>query len=248
MPKPKAQQFYINVDDRRINLYIHTEMRSSSRVSIGRKGITIRLPKLLPPSLKEKQVEAFKQWAIDRIREKPELLPPSVTRNYTDGYTFTLRGKTYTLVFNEKEGKATASAKLVNGTIYINTATNATQASLQKAVPSLISRVIAKQFTRFMHNRLLELNELYFGKNIQGFRLKYTHSVWGSCSRSGNINLSTRLLFAPDEVIDYVMVHELAHMVHPNHSDQFWNEVARVMPDYKEQERWLKLNSKHCDF
>ena len=57
---------------------------------------------------------------------------------------------------------------------------------------------------------------------IKGIFLKYNHSNWGSCSHNGNINLSTRLLFAPEAVQDYVIVHELAHLVEPNHSDRFW--------------------------
>ena len=62
---------------------------------------------------------------------------------------------------------------------------------------------------------------------------------WGSCSRSGAISLNWKLLFAPPEVIDYVVIHELSHMVHFNHSSKFWGLVAKYSPNYKEAKRWL---------
>jgi predicted metal-dependent hydrolase len=79
-------------------------------------------------------------------------------------------------------------------------------------------------------------------------RLKYLHSRWGSCSSSSNINLSTRLLFAPEGVIDYVIIHELAHLQELNHSPRFWRLVAEAMPDYQLKEKWLKDNGHLCDF
>jgi predicted metal-dependent hydrolase len=78
--------------------------------------------------------------------------------------------------------------------------------------------------------------------------LKYNQTNWGSCSTRGNINLSTRLLFAPDDVIDYVIIHELAHLLEMNHSNRFWNIVKKAMPEYREKEVWLKKNGHLCDF
>lgn len=65
---------------------------------------------------------------------------------------------------------------------------------------------------------------------------------WGSCSSKGNLNFNCLLMLTPNEVIDYVVVHELCHLKQLNHSEKFWREVARVMPDYKIYEKWLKEN------
>ncbi len=65
-------------------------------------------------------------------------------------------------------------------------------------------------------------------------------SKWGSCSAQGNLNFNCLLMEAPSEVLDYVVVHELCHRKFLNHSPAFWAEVARVLPGYREQERWLK--------
>ena len=63
---------------------------------------------------------------------------------------------------------------------------------------------------------------------------------WGSCSSNGNLNFNNRLLFVPEELVDYVVVHELAHRKEMNHSNAFWNVVEKYMPDYKECRKKLR--------
>jgi len=63
---------------------------------------------------------------------------------------------------------------------------------------------------------------------------------WGSCSSKGNLNFNCLLMLTPDEVIDYVVVHELCHRKQMNHSQAFWKEVSSVIPNYKEYVKWLK--------
>ncbi len=63
---------------------------------------------------------------------------------------------------------------------------------------------------------------------------------WGSCSSKGNLNFNWRLIFAPESVLDYIVVHELAHRKEMNHSPAFYRIVASVLPDYKEQQKWLR--------
>lgn len=67
-------------------------------------------------------------------------------------------------------------------------------------------------------------------------------SRWGSCSGKGNLNFNCLLMLMPPEVIDYVVVHELCHRLEMNHSERFWREVERVLPDYKFRRKWLREN------
>ncbi len=71
-------------------------------------------------------------------------------------------------------------------------------------------------------------------------RIKNVKTIWGSCSSKKNLNFNFKLFFLPEALIDYVFVHELAHLKHMNHSKAFWSEVEKQIPDYKKRREELK--------
>jgi predicted metal-dependent hydrolase len=81
-------------------------------------------------------------------------------------------------------------------------------------------------------------------KDVNRITLRDTRSRWGSCSGHGNISYSWRLVFAPEQVADYVCAHEAAHLAEMNHSPRFWKIVANFCPDYKGNRQWLRKNGK----
>lgn len=115
-------------------------------------------------------------------------------------------------------------------------------------VPTSFDDAEAVQFLRGQARKYLvartAILAAQFGFSYNRISIKDTSSRWGSCSADKNINLSWRLALAPVAVSDYVIIHELAHTVHLDHSDRFWREVLRCMPDYRMQRLWLKRNSK----
>ena len=72
--------------------------------------------------------------------------------------------------------------------------------------------------------------------------IRTQHTRWGSCSAKGNLNFNCLLMLCPEHVRDYVVVHELCHCKELNHSSKFWQEVAKVFPQYEEARKWLKAN------
>ena len=78
------------------------------------------------------------------------------------------------------------------------------------------------------------------GVSVNRVTIRCQRTRWGSCSAKGNINLNCLLMLCPEEVRDYVVLHELCHRREMNHSPRFWAEVERVMPDYRRHRRWLK--------
>ena len=74
--------------------------------------------------------------------------------------------------------------------------------------------------------------------------IKKQRKCWGSCSRRRNLNFNWKIIMAPLAVIEYLVVHELVHLIHPNHSQDFWQTVAEIMPDYEKKKEWLRINGR----
>lgn len=80
------------------------------------------------------------------------------------------------------------------------------------------------------------------GVTVGRVSIRKQKSRWGSCSSKGNVNFNCLLMLCPQEVRDYVVIHELCHRLHMNHSAKFWAEVEKYMPHYAQNRRWLKEN------
>lgn len=80
----------------------------------------------------------------------------------------------------------------------------------------------------------------FTGGSYERITIRGQRTRWGSCSSRGTLSFNWRLMLAPPKVLDYVVVHELCHLTHMDHSTAFWNAVAEVMPDYKVYRNWLK--------
>lgn len=92
---------------------------------------------------------------------------------------------------------------------------------------------------------LIERTKIYsklINENPLKVTVKSQKTLWGSCSSKRNINYNYKIIMAPMEVVDYIVVHELCHLIHMNHSKQYWNTVQSILPDYKIRRRWLKDN------
>jgi predicted metal-dependent hydrolase len=103
----------------------------------------------------------------------------------------------------------------------------------------IIQKHLHNLATKELPLRVMELATLH-DINISRVTVRNQKSRWGSCSRKGTISLNWRLIQAPTLVSDYIILHELAHRRHMNHSNKYWQELARLCPNYLEAERWLK--------
>lgn len=106
--------------------------------------------------------------------------------------------------------------------------------------------LVEKWYRKQASEMILKKTETFaerLGVTYQNIFIKDQKSRWGSCSSRGNLNFNFRIIMAPELVCDYIIWHELCHLIHMNHSNDFWELVGTVCPDYKSCKRWLKENS-----
>ncbi|SMN13051.1 Putative predicted metal-dependent hydrolase [Bathymodiolus heckerae thiotrophic gill symbiont] len=200
--------------------------RKTLSLQINRSGeLLVRAPQ----QLSVKKIEAFirekSAWIEKKTQTLRENAQPKPT--YLNGEVFLYLGNYYPLIREqapknklEFEGKVFKLSSADNGSTEFH---RWYKASFKKiALPRL--------------DYYADLHQL----NYQKVRLKSQKTLWGSCSSANNINLNYLLIGAPISVIDYVIVHELAHIKHKNHSKVFWQLVAFILPEYKTEKQWLK--------
>jgi predicted metal-dependent hydrolase len=246
-PRKRTLKGLIHIEGVALPVRVSLDLAGGHSFRMTARSITLRLPVLAGESLIREYLALLQVWVLEQFNQQPQYREAYLGKQYQSGDIITVGERRYTLIVAEKD-RATSSARLLGDSIQleINAQLNSWQRT--RTIKTLLSRIVAKDFQAEISRRVVEMNANTFQQPIRSINLKYNHSNWGSCSHAGNVNLSTRLLFAPRSVQDYVILHELAHLVEMNHSDRFWALVERFMPDYREAEKWLKVNRAKCDF
>ncbi len=218
------------MSDIKIDQIIHSRRRSIALVITQEAKLIVRAPHFTSHSYINKIVQDRRQWIIQKqehFRSKPIKRP----KQYIAGEQFLFLGKLYTLEVVDDLPKAV----LLDNTLKISgmVINNAREHMLNWYQEEALNYISPR--TR----ELAQANQI----NYQSLKVNDAKTRWGSCGASGALNFSWRLIMAPPRVIDYVIIHELMHRKELNHSARFWHEVALRIPDYKQDERWLKQNS-----
>lgn len=201
--------------------------RKSVAIVIDTDGfVTVRAPKNMPDAEISAFVDKKKMWIrtkqeqIAAISEKHEPLKSD------DGDSILYLGHSYVI------SKKPVSDIYIEGDSLV-TPIDATMETIAAWLKSEARKIIEERVARYAN---------IMGVSYVGVKMSEAKGRWGSCSSKDSLNFAWRLVLAPLGIIDYVVVHELSHITYKNHSPQFWARVKTVLPNYKEQQDWLKAN------
>lgn len=237
----------IKVDDILIPVEVFREFRVDVRTAMKYDKVIIRLPLYYGNAEIKKTLRHAEDWIKAHFNKNAGLKNRFISKEYKSGDELLINGVKFTLDIQELKIN-NYRANLENNTIRIMVPAEADSLERKDALVYLQSKIIGQYFLPEIKNRIDVLNKKYFNVKVNEVKIKYNKTNWGSRSAKNNINISSRLLFAPGDVQDYVFIHELAHFIEMNHSKRFWDVVRAIIPDYKEKEKWLKVNSSKCDF
>lgn len=187
--------------------------------------LEIRAPMRADRQQIEKILLNRKEWVEKNLQKMDKKKVP--LKQYKPGEDFLFLGKKYPLMLVSD----------YRSRVYFENAFFISVHFAHKAKAMMQTWYKEKAF-EIINERIVKFSKI-MGVQYKSIGIRYNKTRWGSCSSSGNLNFSWRLIMAPLEIIDYVVVHELAHIAQHNHSRLFWKEVATYFPEYKKAKVWL---------
>ncbi|MDP2418989.1 MAG: DUF45 domain-containing protein [Hydrogenophaga sp.] len=220
--------------------------RRTIGLSVGPEGLRVSAPRWTPVSEVEALLHTKAAWVLDKLqraRERAGELAQARTV-WTDGAEFDFLGQRVRLVLDpahsfNQVGAALQppepGARYAQATLRLGLAHSATEAQIRDAAQAWLMRQAKTLFTERLDHFAPRL-----GVRYEKLRLSSAGTRWGSASASGTIRLNWRLIHLKLSMVDYVVVHELSHLRHMDHSPQFWDVVASILPDHQQRRQALK--------
>jgi predicted metal-dependent hydrolase len=230
------------VPNSEINYAVVRSNRATADIVIERDGqVLVRAPKDVRDEKIEDIVESKRYWIYKNLAEWRDLNATRVVREYRNGEGFLYLGRAYRLLLVAEQEEPIV---LRNGRF-----------NLRRELVDRGSLAAAKSaFRDYFASRGQERIEArvgYFAPKVgvspQSVDVKELGHRWASCSTGGRLAFHWKCMMAPATIIDYIVVHELCHFHHLDHSRAFWNEVDKVLPAYRERRDWLRKNGASLD-
>jgi len=203
-----------------------------------RKGVVVRVPFWMTKGMVEGFLKEKSDWIIKNLER---LNSKKVVKKYEDGEKHLYFGQelTLTVVITPTPERCSVihTDEYLQVKIFEGISKETQSDKIKEALLYWYLEKGIEVLTEKVNNYTKEIGVTY--KEI---KLKRVSSIWGSCSPTNCLSFNRKLVMAPHEIVDYVVIHEVAHMVHRNHGRGFWNLVEKYDPQYKNHRRWLKLN------
>lgn len=216
--------------------------RATTDIVIERNGkITVRAPKGFTPEQVDAVVQSKRMWIYRNLAEWKDLNASAVVREWVNGETFLYLGRSYRLSLVSGQNEALL---LKDGRFCLQ------RRLIETGGPAAARSAFETYYITRGQQRLAQ-RVAYYAKKVGvqpgEIRVKDMGYRWASCGKSGSLNFHWKCMMAPPRIIDYIVVHELCHFLRRNHDDAYWNEVDKVMADYRERKAWLRRHGANLD-
>jgi predicted metal-dependent hydrolase len=237
----------VTLNNRILNVEIINTRNRNAYARVKENSIVISIPSSLSKDSAYKVANGLYERIKRNVIKRPErYLSAEEILSFHDNQTINLFGRTFTFHISNLDLRR-SSARINNNDIFIKLPISLEAGSSKKIIFNLTRRLLSKEILPIINERVENINRMYFKSRIKRVRLANATSRWGSCSTKrfdgASIMLNFKLLFLPNQCLDYVIVHELAHTKIRNHSKAFWSLVKNIIPDYKNNIKTLKEKS-----
>lgn len=233
------KKHYIEIKDDRIAYTVIKTKRRTIGITVDRNGeVTVAVPFYINEKQIREIIQKKTDWIVKKVSEARERNSNTIFREFVNGEKLLYLGKEYTLAIVEKD-LSKAEVHMQDDAISVYITQKLSEESRKQAIKETLIKWYRQRFTEIVKERI-EKYSLQLKVTPYKVVIKNQKTIWGSCSKKGNINLNWRLVMAPIDIIDYVVIHELCHLRIMNHSKDFWNLVESILPDYYEKRNWLK--------
>lgn len=210
---------------------IRSRRRSIALEITKEGGLLVRAPYAIDKNYIARLVAEKADWVFRKIQAILEKKKMFQKKEFVEGEEFFYLGEKYKL-------------RMIDGQCFPLDFQG--EFLLSKKYKAEAKKVFADWYGKMAREKIIQRVKFYAGlTGLRHQKIKITGAEkrWGSCSFKNNLNFSRRLIMAPVEVVDYVVLHEIIHIAEKNHSKRFWGNVRIFMPDYKERRKWLRKNS-----
>ena len=216
--------------------------RKTTDIVIERNGIiAVRPPRDLSPEQVDAVVESKRLWIYRNLAQWRDLNVTAVVREWVNGETFIYLGRSYRLALvadqdvdlKLKEGRFCLKRSLIE---------QGGEGAARRAFEVFYSVKGEKRISQRVADFAPKVGVVPSGTVVKGLGYR-----WASCTKGNALAFHWKCMMAPPKIIDYMVVHELCHLHQRDHSDAFWNEVDKVMPDYRERKLWLRRHGAGLD-
>lgn len=197
--------------------------------------VKVVAPKGLPDELLLSHIKKKAKWIVTKLSEVREVQHLRAKKEFVNGESFLYLGRSFSLQIEIDETIKKPLINLFQEEFLIVTPTK-NQEALKQSMELWYREKTYK-------NVVEKVNyfQQFFEVKPNNIKVKEQKKRWASCSSQRNLNFNWRCSMAPSSVLDYIVLHEMCHMMHMNHSKEFWDLIERIMPDYKKRREWLKM-------